>query len=344
MSSGAEVASVVQILEKAVCIPVIIITIVGYDYILTFSDEIKNVWQKPWTWVSTLFVIIRYIGLLETCILAVVGGILLPGPVAACTALIVIGDWGYMVFLAAADLVMILRVYALWGHNKVVLAILMFIWVAQVVISGLWEILYFGPGRTLSATVSQVLDYKFCTYASTAVGAPADRWRTLPRFCLGAALLVLAVIPTLRYSLEMYKVTKTWQSNRPIKLLVREGAVYFVVNLLYNIVNSITTTNFDFLIFFDAFSYAVSCAIMPRFIISIRELYDQDNQNRQLGLDTGFGLNSKSVAFQAASISADTGVDSAGDMEVEGDGESREIPLHAIGDYNMKSKEKEMEV
>ncbi|KAI9570974.1 hypothetical protein HD554DRAFT_2080217 [Boletus coccyginus] len=40
-----------------------VITAVGYDYILTFSNEIEYIWNKPWTWASMLFVFIRYLGL-----------------------------------------------------------------------------------------------------------------------------------------------------------------------------------------------------------------------------------------------------------------------------------------
>jgi len=201
----------------------------------------------------------------------------------------VIGDWAYLIFLAAADLVMILRVYALWSHNKVILGILLFIYIPQILVSVVWEIIYYGPGKTLDVSVGHVLNFKFCNYASTSA-TPSATWRALPRFVLGAAMLILAVIPTLKYSIDMYRMTKTWRSNRSIKLLVKEGAVYFVVNLLFNLVNAITPANNDFWIFLDSFSYAVSCAIMPRFIISIRALYDRDQRNTYEELDTGFGL------------------------------------------------------
>ncbi|KAF8548547.1 hypothetical protein OG21DRAFT_1516181 [Imleria badia] len=35
-----------------------ILTAVGYDYVLTFSDEIEYIWNKPWTWVSALFILV----------------------------------------------------------------------------------------------------------------------------------------------------------------------------------------------------------------------------------------------------------------------------------------------
>lgn len=44
------------------------------------------------------------------------------------------------------------------------------------------------------------------------------------------------------------------------------------------------------MLFLDTLSYSLSCAIMPRFIMSIRELYDRDLENRWQGIDTGFGM------------------------------------------------------
>ncbi|KAH0831396.1 hypothetical protein J3R83DRAFT_14063 [Lanmaoa asiatica] len=53
-------------------------------------------------------------------------------------------------------------------------------------------------------------------------------YRAIPRIVFGAALVILAVIPTLIQSVEMYRLTKRWQTNRTMKLLVREGVLYFV--------------------------------------------------------------------------------------------------------------------
>ena len=66
-----------------------------------------------------------------------------------------------------------------------------------------------------------------CIYSSNIT--PPAIYRSIPRFVFGATLLILAVIPTLRQSIEMYRATKRWQTNHSMKLLVREGAVYFVV-------------------------------------------------------------------------------------------------------------------
>jgi len=57
------------------------------------------------------------------------------------------------------------------------------------------------------------------------------------------------------------------------------------------------------MLFLDAFSYSLSCAIMPRFIISIRELYDRDLRNRWQGIDTGFGVFSQTITSGDAGAS-----------------------------------------
>ena len=76
-------------------------------------------------------------------------------------------------------------------------------------------------------SVDQVFNFKSCDYSSST--EPPATYRAIPRFVLGGTLLILAVIPPLRQSVEMYKVTKRFQTNRTMELLVREGAVYFVV-------------------------------------------------------------------------------------------------------------------
>ncbi|KAI9574382.1 hypothetical protein HD554DRAFT_2165880 [Boletus coccyginus] len=308
MPSGSSLESTLKNIQISGYTAVIIITVVGYDYILTLSREIDNIWRRPWTRVSVLFLVVRYIGLCWGITLALTGSAFMPGPLKANVgisiltsganqneigyykgaAMLVVGDWGYMLFLAAADLVMILRVYAMWNRSRIILYILLFFYVPQVVVSAVWEGIYNNPNGPLSVTVVQVLNFRYCSY--TPHGTPSSTYRAIPRYFLGTALLILAAIPTFRQSNEMYKLTKRWKTNRSMNLLLKEGAAYFVVNLFFNIVFEIELSSVDLTMFLDTLSYSLSCAIMPRFIISIRELYDRDLQNRWQGIDTGFGV------------------------------------------------------
>ena len=46
------------------------------------------------------------------------------------------------------------------------------------------------------------------------------------------------------------------------------------------------------------------CPMMPRFIISVRELYDPDIHHGWQGVDTGFGVLSHPLASQNTPVSA----------------------------------------
>ncbi|KIJ66442.1 hypothetical protein HYDPIDRAFT_26793 [Hydnomerulius pinastri MD-312] len=45
------------------CFSLVMATAVVYDYTLTFAQEVEYVWKRPWTSLSTLFVVLRYFGL-----------------------------------------------------------------------------------------------------------------------------------------------------------------------------------------------------------------------------------------------------------------------------------------
>lgn len=47
------------------------------------------------------------------------------------------------------------------------------------------------------------------------------------------------------------------------------------------------------MIFLAALSDVLLCPIVPRFVISVREMYDHELRGRCQGIDTGFGIGSQ---------------------------------------------------
>lgn len=176
-------------------------------------------------------------------------------------------------------------------------------------------------------TVVHTLGSTFCSYSSA---SPPGIYRSIPRLVLGATLLILAVIPPFKHAIEMYHATKSWQINRYMTLFVKDGVLYFILyvapvvasicpsfaltfslpkpckektdhpnavvctrTLLCNILqviqpeSPILTYSMYFLL---GLSYSVSCVIIPRFIIGVRELYARRLRNQWRGMDTGFGV------------------------------------------------------
>ncbi|KAF8442257.1 hypothetical protein L210DRAFT_3202252 [Boletus edulis BED1] len=61
MSSAIQ--SALTSLQQNNYVTLAILTVLGYDYALAFSNEIEYIWNKPWTWVSTLYILVRYVGI-----------------------------------------------------------------------------------------------------------------------------------------------------------------------------------------------------------------------------------------------------------------------------------------
>jgi len=135
-------------------------------------------------------------------------------------------------------------------------------------------------------------------------------------------LVILAVSQALKQSFEMYKATKQWQPNRYMQKMMGDGILYFVVNMLYQVVSVLNgTVRAQQIIIPSILTTVYLCTtlytLIPRFIIGIRELYDRDIHGR-FHIDTGFGIRSRSNAGPDTTISAIVFMDGHQGPEVEG--------------------------
>jgi len=292
---------------------------VGYDYILTFAREVEYIWCRRWTWVSTI-------------IDALVAGTLMSGPSKVmCTTVYLVAIWAFVVFLSAADLMMILRVYTMWGRSRTILRVLLSIYIVQTIVCLIYAGMYINPNTDLSVAIAQIQDFSGCNIVLN-VPPNLTIYFMIPRFTLSVVLFILALTQTLKGSVAMYKATKHWQPNLYMGLLVKHGIIYFFTSLLYNTAQTIlsitafTTTN-PSMVFLDGFIYLIFATIMPRFIISVRELYDRDLRAQWQGVDTGFGVSSQPMVGQhwaVVSAIAFADVTPGQDQVVEGDADDSE--------------------
>jgi len=168
---------------------------------------------------------------------------------------------------------------------------------------------YFSLATSHSVAISQVLNYSVCTEVDTVMG-PYMKYVVIYPTLFDLLLLVLALIPTVKETTVMYKATKRWQPNRYMSLIVKEGVFYVLLNLLNNIPNAILDTDRDtfppvwYLISF-LFYVATMFPVMPRFVLSIWELYANDTLRYCGGLDSGFGIPShvRNIVGQDTSVS-----------------------------------------
>lgn len=93
--------------------------------------------------------------------------------------------------------------------------------------------------------------------------------------------------------------------------------------------------NSDSMAFLACFTYLLLCSIMPRFIISVRELYDRDPHRGRQAIDSGFGVLLQLTIGENETVSAIVfaGVSPEGGQRVEGEvGGSDAIQAEVVGD------------
>ena len=71
------------------------------------------------------------------------------------------------------------------------------------------------------------LSYSYCVVESNS--SIWTQLATVLQIMHGAAVCMLALLQFVKQSIQMYRVTKQWQLNRYMSLLVREGILYFLV-------------------------------------------------------------------------------------------------------------------
>ena len=110
-------------------------------------------------------------------------------------------------------------------------------------------------------------------------------------------------------------------------------------NLCYDLVDTIQNgfdTNSTAILFLSALSTLAIVSVVPRFIISIRELYDRDLRGRWEGSDAGFGVLSRPAANGTVIVSAIAfaEVNTGQNQVVEGDTEDAESTAGSRGDMS----------
>jgi len=264
-----------------------------------------------------MFVVVRYIGLCWIMATVLFDTSFIVGPPEVCSAIFQILGWSFTVILSATDLMMILRVYSMWNRSRIILSTLLFIFMLQTIAIVILDAIYCATGTLFSVTTAQVLDFSFCSVVSTSL-APQVFRGTL-QLVLSAALVISAVSQTLKQSFEMYQATKQWQPNRYMQRLLGDGILYFIVNGSFQVYGAIILIEnpMDITsIFLTTLLCIAFVTLIPRFIISIRELYDRDIHAR-FHIDTGFGAQLQPNAGAHATVSAVVFVDRNQAPEVE---------------------------
>ncbi|KAF9237820.1 hypothetical protein BU15DRAFT_75615 [Melanogaster broomeanus] len=361
--------SILATLRLSDYLSLVIVTAIAYDYVLTLPREVKHVW------VSIFEYLLRYqyitsddpkeqaldldVYRIPPCV-SVIWALFLLCVRISSDALEVPNSWIHnlkgtilfqvylgtnIVFFAAVDLIMVLRVYAMYGRSRTILAILLATYIPSVVVSCVTTI--YKP----QIDVSVLFDATICT-ASYNVPTSIGVYFLIPKVVLSVVLCGFAVIRLVRESLQMHRAIKKWQSNQYLELLVRESVFYFVAYVVFVrffVPNELTSELFALLnlatsnLFAHVVPMVIGAGVMqelsslllytlgviapvvlpPRLIINLREHHTHVVGDH---IDTGFGVISRHP------ISTNENIVFA----------NADVPTETIGDYRKAEETSEI--
>ncbi|KAF8553917.1 hypothetical protein OG21DRAFT_1175522 [Imleria badia] len=125
-----------------------------------------------------------------------------------------INGWALLLFLGAADFIMILRVWAMYNRSRLILSALLMLFSMEIIFT-LLAVAIYSDSRNLSVVTSQ-LDLSICVVQPTS--------------------------PIWMKSLQMYRMTNQWQLNRYMILLVKQGILYFFAVFLFALINALAAS------------------------------------------------------------------------------------------------------
>ncbi|KAF8838714.1 hypothetical protein BDN67DRAFT_971104 [Paxillus ammoniavirescens] len=296
------------------------VTVIGYDYVLTFASEVEYIWKRPWSWVSMLFIVVRYAGFLTAMLNALFGSTFVPGPFITCTMVYLIEIWASFLFLGATELLVILRVYAMYNRSKTVLAILLAFYIVTIILDGVSIAVDSDLKTYMTMSILEVVDVKVCALTCKTCNAVSllPNYTYISRLVLDTLLCFLAVTQYVRQLLQMHKAVKKWQSNRYMELLVQQSILYFiainVTELIYHFgVLAGIGQNAQLIL---RFPYIFDFVLTPRFVLSVRQLC---STGIGAHIDTGFGVDSQRMSRNNNTIVFANGWElPEGDIEMAG--------------------------
>ncbi|KAF8146835.1 hypothetical protein K438DRAFT_1868455 [Mycena galopus ATCC 62051] len=201
------------------------IVVLVYDHILTFDSEVKYIWNAKRTRTSLWFLFIRYSALAIRLFTLVTFDF---GDYDADTCNRLNSARSYLTVIQElfVGLTLVLRVLAMYAFDKLVLGTLVTTAILCVVVS-VWCVLTTGAPLVFPKPISGCLT----AVSHSSQVREAGAWEAL--LAADVVLLVLTILRAYNHSRDI-PTGALW------RVLIRDGAIYFVVICLANVANIVT--------------------------------------------------------------------------------------------------------
>ncbi|PFH49320.1 hypothetical protein AMATHDRAFT_63471 [Amanita thiersii Skay4041] len=212
------------------------LTILIYDHLLTFGDEVQYIWKRRVSPVTILYLINRYFApcAFVICMVALFSAnwtletlVLTLTLEYSCRSFSKFEGVLTLVTVMCAEAILILRVYAVYSQKIVVLIPLVVVWVAQLGVMS-YILSHSGPVIIPPSSIS----YGCILVADPEIGALAILF-VVPAIVFDTIILVFLVF-------GLYRNVKAYPDVRMYQLLLQDGILYFLVVVMVNVAWTVT--------------------------------------------------------------------------------------------------------
>ncbi|KAF9490421.1 hypothetical protein BDN71DRAFT_191879 [Pleurotus eryngii] len=200
-----------------------------YDYLVTFGDEVTFVWTKPKSLGTVLYFLARYPAFVDLMLSLVTPRL----PVDQCIALDHAMGWMFLIGIAVAEIIMIMRVWSLWGGTRFMTIFLSMLTIATLIAG----VTVLGLSRMSLTFVSMrgIAPNMSGCYPLGSNGAMSVDYAILMGF--EAITLTLTLVRCIRHS--RLRSSHLINPSSLIDLFIRDGVIYFVGLFAISFINVI---------------------------------------------------------------------------------------------------------
>lgn len=196
------------------------VTILFYDFILTFGDEVELVWKTTYSPINILFIANRYFAIMA-CTICIVALFSPNWSLSRCQHFAKFEGVFTEVVVLISEIMLIMRVYAVHKKNNLVLLLLSSIWTAQLCLMSF----------TLRNSGPVIIPRTSVTFGCVLVPNPnigdLDLFFIVPSVVFDGVTIILLLW-------GLYSRTENKNTSSLFRVLLRDGVLYFAVVVFVN--------------------------------------------------------------------------------------------------------------
>jgi len=284
---------------------VVYFTVVVYDWALTFGQEFELVWKQRWSFVTVLYICVRYMGLSYSVIIVLWS---FPFSITDTDCLVVyfISAWIPIVVNAMLGVIMMIRIYAMYGRPKKMLVFLVIVLLSSTIASGVMTAI---GNVGVSAEELVLFGYHACLGEFDTNQKDLNNETLIPTTIWEILAFILAVWIVIKHFHQLRQSPTGSTIGDCFTVLIQSHTFYFAVFAI------VACFSLGLLSTYIRYSWSVGSAVYvgvlgigqvlqmfvlgPRLILSIREYH------AKLVAMSDEGISMMSIDFQAGGESGD---------------------------------------